>query len=105
VFSWILWPSRVARDDGMKKVMADPRLKPDVGPTPFDGKRLISARQGQAGELWAGSCDATCAKWGSAPTGRENACGRRAEAALKCSGESASAAAQVTMPTRSFLGN
>ena len=41
VFSWILWPSRVARDDGMKKVMADPRLKPDVSPMPFDGKRLI----------------------------------------------------------------
>ena len=41
VFSWILWPSRVARDDGMKKVMADPRLKPDVNPIPFDGKRLI----------------------------------------------------------------
>ena len=41
VFSWILWPSRLARDDGMKKVMADPRLKPDVSPMPFDGKRLI----------------------------------------------------------------
>jgi uncharacterized protein YbaA (DUF1428 family) len=25
----------------MKKVMADPRLKPDVSPMPFDGKRLI----------------------------------------------------------------
>jgi len=25
----------------MKKVMADPRLKPDVNPMPFDGKRLI----------------------------------------------------------------
>ena len=41
VFSWILWPSRQARDEGMKKVMADPRLKPDVNPMPFDGKRLI----------------------------------------------------------------
>ena len=41
VFSWILWPSRQARDAGMKKVMADPRLKPDVNPMPFDGKRLI----------------------------------------------------------------
>jgi len=41
VFSWILWPSRQTRDDGMKKVMADPRLKPDVNPMPFDGKRLI----------------------------------------------------------------
>jgi uncharacterized protein YbaA (DUF1428 family) len=41
VFSWILWPSRQVRDEAMKKVMADPRLKPDVNPMPFDGKRLI----------------------------------------------------------------
>jgi uncharacterized protein YbaA (DUF1428 family) len=41
VFSWILWPSRRVRDEAMKKVMADPRLKPDVNPMPFDGKRLI----------------------------------------------------------------
>jgi len=41
VFSWITWRSRAARDEGMKKVMADPRLKPDANPMPFDGKRLI----------------------------------------------------------------
>ena len=41
VFSWIVWPSRQVRDEAMKKVMADPRLKPDVNPMPFDGKRLI----------------------------------------------------------------
>src|SRR5579871_5281166 len=41
VFSWIVWPSRQARDEGMKKVMADPRAQPDVNPMPFDGKRLI----------------------------------------------------------------
>ena len=41
VFSWIVWPSRAARDAGMKKVMADPRVQPDVNPMPFDGKRLI----------------------------------------------------------------
>lgn len=41
VFSWIVWPSRQARDAGMKKVMADPRVQPDVNPMPFDGKRLI----------------------------------------------------------------
>jgi uncharacterized protein YbaA (DUF1428 family) len=41
VFSWIVWPSRQARDDGMRKVMADPRSKPEVNPMPFDGKRLI----------------------------------------------------------------
>ncbi|MBC7672664.1 MAG: DUF1428 domain-containing protein [Polaromonas sp.] len=39
VFSWIAWPSRTARDAGMKKAMADPRL---TGMTmPFDGKRMI----------------------------------------------------------------
>jgi len=41
VFSWIQWPSRAVRDEGMAKVMADPRLKPDVNPMPFDGKRMI----------------------------------------------------------------
>ena len=41
VFSWITWPSRQVRDEAWKKVMADPRLKPDVNPMPFDGKRLI----------------------------------------------------------------
>jgi uncharacterized protein YbaA (DUF1428 family) len=41
VFSWITWPSRQARDEGMKKSMADARLQPDRNPMPFDGKRLI----------------------------------------------------------------
>ena len=41
VFSWVIWPSRKERDEGMKKVMADPRVQPDVNPMPFDGKRLI----------------------------------------------------------------
>src|SRR5690606_24598519 len=41
VFSWVTWPSRQARDEGMKKVMADPRLQPEANPMPFDGKRLI----------------------------------------------------------------
>jgi uncharacterized protein YbaA (DUF1428 family) len=40
-FSWITWPSREVRNEAMKKVMADPRLKPDTNPMPFDGKRLI----------------------------------------------------------------
>ena len=40
VFSWIIWPSRKVRDEGMKKVMEDPRMKaPD--PMPFDMKRMI----------------------------------------------------------------
>jgi uncharacterized protein YbaA (DUF1428 family) len=39
VFSWILWPSREARDKGMKASMEDPRLKQDS--MPFDGQRMI----------------------------------------------------------------
>jgi uncharacterized protein YbaA (DUF1428 family) len=41
VFSWVTWPSRQVRDEGMKNVMGDPRLQRDVNPMPFDGKRLI----------------------------------------------------------------
>jgi len=41
VFSWVAWPSRAARDAGMQRVFEDPRMKPDVNPMPFDGKRLI----------------------------------------------------------------
>ena len=40
VFSWVVWPSREARDEGMAKVMADPRLS-RMNPMPFDGKRMI----------------------------------------------------------------
>jgi uncharacterized protein YbaA (DUF1428 family) len=40
-FSWIVWPSRQARDEGMKKVIADPRSQAHANPMPFDGKRLI----------------------------------------------------------------
>lgn len=39
VFSWVTWPSKAARDIGMKKFMEDKRLEPyDM---PFDGKRMI----------------------------------------------------------------
>ncbi|CAG4888318.1 DUF1428 domain-containing protein [Paraburkholderia saeva] len=41
VFSWILWPSRQVRDKGMQAVMADPRMRPETNPMPFDGKRAI----------------------------------------------------------------
>jgi len=40
VFSWIVWPSREARDEGNKKVMADPRMQP-TDDVPFDMKRMI----------------------------------------------------------------
>lgn len=41
VFSWIVWPSRQARDEGMKKSMEDPRMAHDPANMPFDGKRMI----------------------------------------------------------------
>ena len=40
-FSWIEWPSKAVREEGMAKMMADPRMRPDVNPMPFDGKRAI----------------------------------------------------------------
>ena len=41
VFSWIVWPSREARDQGMEKIIADPRMQPGAMEVPFDGKRMI----------------------------------------------------------------
>jgi len=41
VFSWIVWSSRQARDQGMKRVMRDPRIDSATNPMPFDGARLI----------------------------------------------------------------
>ncbi|AOY94214.1 RNA signal recognition particle [Cupriavidus sp. USMAA2-4] len=40
VFSWITWPSREARDRGMRAAMEDPRLKQQQS-MPFDGRRMI----------------------------------------------------------------
>ena len=41
VFSWIVWPSRGARDEGNRKVMADPRMRHSMSDMPFDTKRMI----------------------------------------------------------------
>lgn len=41
VFAWISWPSRAARDEGMKAAFADPRMNHDPSGMPFDGKRMI----------------------------------------------------------------
>jgi len=40
VFSWIVWPSKAAREDGNKRMMDDPRMKmpPEM---PFDPARMI----------------------------------------------------------------
>lgn len=40
VFSWVIWPSKEARDAAMPKVMADPRLANEEKPA-FDYARLI----------------------------------------------------------------
>ena len=40
-FSWIRWPSKEVRNDAMPRIMADPRLQPDVKPMPFDATRVI----------------------------------------------------------------
>ncbi|WP_437293353.1 DUF1428 domain-containing protein [Sorangium sp. So ce426] len=41
VFSWIVWPSKEARDEGSKKVMEDPRMQMNNEDSPFDAKRMI----------------------------------------------------------------
>lgn len=40
VFSWIIWPSKEARDAGMEKAIADPFFSSDAA-IPFDGSRMI----------------------------------------------------------------
>jgi uncharacterized protein YbaA (DUF1428 family) len=40
-FSWIVHPSREARDAINAKVMADPHMKGFETDMPFDGKRLV----------------------------------------------------------------
>jgi uncharacterized protein YbaA (DUF1428 family) len=41
VFSWIVWPSKAARDKGNKAAMEDPDFDDESFRTVFDGKRLI----------------------------------------------------------------
>jgi uncharacterized protein YbaA (DUF1428 family) len=41
VFSWILWPSKDARNTGMEKVMPEMTKMMETDPMTFDGKRMI----------------------------------------------------------------
>lgn len=41
IFSWILWPMRKVREEGMVNVMSEPRLQSDNNTMPFDSIRLI----------------------------------------------------------------
>ncbi|MBB5518229.1 DUF1428 domain-containing protein [Amphiplicatus metriothermophilus] len=41
VFSYVVYRSREHRDEVMKKVMEDPRLKMDPKSMPFDGMRMF----------------------------------------------------------------
>lgn len=41
IFSWVTWPSKEVRDEAWPKIMADPRMSPENGEMPMDGKRMI----------------------------------------------------------------
>ena len=41
VFSWIVWPSRQVRDEGIAAVMAEYEALRDSNPMPFDASRVI----------------------------------------------------------------
>lgn len=42
VMSWVEWPDKRSRDEGMEKVTADPRMQFGDRPAAFDGARLIA---------------------------------------------------------------
>ncbi|WP_431301405.1 DUF1428 domain-containing protein [Sediminicoccus sp. BL-A-41-H5] len=41
VFSWISWPDKATRDEGMQKVFAEGRASGFMDQMPFDGSRMI----------------------------------------------------------------
>lgn len=42
VFSWMVWPSKEARNKGLEEMMKDPCMQPGKAPPPpFDGGRMI----------------------------------------------------------------
>jgi len=43
ILSWTEWPSKAARDEGLAKALADPRVQPDDAEEMlFEGRRLIA---------------------------------------------------------------
>ena len=43
ILSWTEWPSKKARDSGLKKALADPRVQPQPGEDVlFEGRRLVA---------------------------------------------------------------
>jgi uncharacterized protein YbaA (DUF1428 family) len=43
VLSWTEWPSKAARDAGLQRALADPRVQPQPGePALFEGHRLVA---------------------------------------------------------------
>ena len=41
VFSWVTYRDKASRDEILKKVMEDPRMKDGMENMPFDGQRMI----------------------------------------------------------------
>ena len=45
VFSWIEWPNKATRDEGMRRMeemmATDERMNPETNPMPLDGSRMI----------------------------------------------------------------
>ena len=43
LFSWMEWPDKATRDEGLAKVLSDPRVQPQEGEVVvFDGRRLVA---------------------------------------------------------------
>jgi len=61
VFSWIVYETREQRDAIVAKVMADPRLKPNMSGMPFEA---LSQKRGSSGRPGGGRLPA----WISSPT-------------------------------------
>jgi uncharacterized protein YbaA (DUF1428 family) len=44
LFSWMEWPDKATRDEGLASVLADPRVQPQEGEVViFEGRRLVAS--------------------------------------------------------------